>query len=1077
MTHFNTLKLLLLLLLCNCILLTDAQKLHILKDINESTDANPQNASSYLANTSFTTSMGLAYFSADDGIHGNELWVSDGTSAGTKIVKDITPGQSGTQIRNITRFRTGVIFSTLTSTRVYEVWVSDGTEAGTKKIYHTGESLYDIFIPALFTAVGNETIYFVATGNQLWKTDGTVAGTQMVANFNTADFGYGGAIDNLVSFNGRLFFTLITSNYGAELWSTDGTKQGTGIYKDIFPGFGGSNPIHLTVVNNTLLFFATEDGNAYKLWQTKGDAADIIAVPQSSGSQIGYTGPGIAFTFNNAMCFNGGTGLYKYVPGSADGITKLNNINANQYAVVNNNIFFIADQALWVADGSPALPTILKSEKIQNMAAVGDNLYFTIDKGVNGVELWRSGGTIANTYLVKGNFPQTSNTAPAYLTGVGNTLLFAANDGITGNELWRSDGTTGGTALLKDINKTATASASPDLSKVRQQIINNNQLLFSATTPQYGNELYVTDGTTGGTKLLKNIAPGAADGLGLNGTPIGIGPAYFTNFKSYSYFFAAKSDSILRVWRTDGTVAGTQQVDSFTQTYYSDPPQVINMIAGKNHLYYYVNRNGRGWIYSTDGNSARQLALGDMDISTIFRNPELAITGDTLFFAFGQDNTGQGFGKELWMTDGTVANTKQVKNIYADPYKSSNPTNLFAFKGKVYFSANDGTGNYLWTSDGSEAGTRLFKKVSLLQPPFVVSNYVNSNPATISGNKAFFTANDSVHGFELWVTDGTTDGTMMVKDINSGAGHGRVGNMVDVNGMLYFFADDGVHGEELWKSDGTAAGTVMVKDMAPGKVDAYGYCMTAGKNNLLYFYYNMAIWQSDGTVQGTKAVDDFTLSGINTFGGMFIVNDKVIVSGSSYQYGGELFSATTAALPVTLLSFTGALVKNDAQLTWKTANEVNSDYFIIERSFTGTAFNNIGKIMAAGNTATEHIYKLTDADVTSLGTNTLYYRLQQVDKDGKRTYSNVIMLTVNNIDITVGPNPAHNTAYLRSSVNINNATVVLTDMNGHVLYTAKQSLQAGVQVPINVSGFAAGIYNVSIQAANIPARQFKLALQ
>ena len=88
------------------------------------------------------------------------------------------------------------------------------------------------------------------------------------------------------------------------------------------------------------------------------------------------------------------------------------------------------------------------------------------------------------------------------------------------------------------------------------------------------------------------------------------------------------------------------------------------------------------------------------------------------------------------------------------------------------------------------------------------------------GNTVYFRANDGANGgnnYELWKSDGTASGTMMVKDINvSGNGASWHNNVAVIGNTLYFTADDGTNGNELWKTDGTASGTVMVKDINSG---------------------------------------------------------------------------------------------------------------------------------------------------------------------------------------------------------------------------------------------------------------------
>ena len=162
-------------------------------------------------------------------------------------------------------------------------------------------------------------------------------------------------------------------------------------------------------------------------------------------------------------------------------------------------------------------------------------------------------------------------------------------------------------------------------------------------------------------------------------------------------------------------------------------------------------------------------------------------------------------------SEGTVL----VKDIR--PGGGSHPFNLTNINGTLFFSVQDQTGGALWKSDGTAEGTVQLKN---FDSPRCLDCYISLwNLIDVNG-RLFFIAYDDAHGYELWTSDGTADGTVLVKDIRPG----RIGeypesswpgSFTHVNGMLFFTADDGVNGPELWKSDGTAEGTILVKDNVP----------------------------------------------------------------------------------------------------------------------------------------------------------------------------------------------------------------------------------------------------------------------
>src|SRR5262249_18091383 len=131
----------------------------------------------------------------------------------------------------------------------------------------------------------------------------------------------------------------------------------------------------------------------------------------------------------------------------------------------------------------------------------------------------------------------------------------------------------------------------------------------------------------------------------------------------------------------------------------------------------------------------------------------------------------------------------------------------------VFFTAESlFDGRELWKTDGTSTGTVLVKDIG-------PGSGFSSNPSFLTpvGSTLYFSAFDAAT--ELWKSDGTTPGTVMVKRINTAdpALHGsRPSALTSFNGNLYFMASDGIHGTELWKSDGTEAGTMLVKDLQPG---------------------------------------------------------------------------------------------------------------------------------------------------------------------------------------------------------------------------------------------------------------------
>jgi ELWxxDGT repeat protein len=264
----------------------------------------------------------LLFFSAYDDIHGRELWCTDGTAAGTHMVKDIQPG-SDNGIGDYFQLTSGVMDGILyfrgnDGVSGIELWRSDGTEAGTYLLKDVNAGPFDSSVGYL-TAV-NGTLFFTAgAGSQLWRSDGTTAGTELVRSFVS--------VASLCAFNNRLYFAADPDNSGAELWKSNGTSVGTVLVKDINGAFGASLPCNFHATTNALYFMASTD-LGWELWKTTGTSASTVLVKDIN-------------------------------PGGGNGI--------------------------------------LSSYSDVVTTSLGDTLYFRANDGVNGYQLWRTTGTEAST--------------------------------------------------------------------------------------------------------------------------------------------------------------------------------------------------------------------------------------------------------------------------------------------------------------------------------------------------------------------------------------------------------------------------------------------------------------------------------------------------------------------------------------------------------------------------------------------------------------------------------------------------------------------------------------------------------
>jgi ELWxxDGT repeat protein len=762
------------------------------------------------------------FFVADDGLHGPEIWKSDGTAAGTALVRDLIPHNNFvSRIHGLAGLDGLLLFSlsTFYPTDREELWRSDGTAAGTFLLAE-----FDLansngsFAPLLrsggklFFSVGNS-----AYSREIWTTDGTVAGTALLK-----DAGYDNAREAAET-GGRVLFTAYGPE-GSELWASDGTQAGTVLLKDLNPGAGSSSPNDLTVLGEEVFFF-TYDGAVKTLWRSNGTAAGTLPV--------------------------------KPVPS-----------NSAMLTATEDRLFFFSSCELWTSDGTQAgtvpVETIQPSSDCPwyavpyPLAEGGAELLFVANDGIHGEELWKSDGSPAGTTLVADLNPGIASSLSEFLPALfagGRWYFQRYEGGFGGLQLWTTDGTAAGTRRLQ-INHQPSPSGllvntRGELKGPRAFFDLNGTLLFPGSDDATGGaDLWRSDGTVAGTSLVKALHNSFGS------------PGEFTRVGDTVFF--RSNDIAASLWKTDGTPAGTQRLYEYWNLHGAPYFFTYLTVFGNNLLFlgpwsdefiddviksdgtpegtqvlpfffgypYYVVSLGNVFLvqagfegdelFKSDGTAAGTARLGSIVARQPVAEPELSssVRDGVLLFAGTTSETGE----ELWRSDGTEAGTFLLAETVPGP--DSKPLGPFAVAGATLFFA--AAGNELWKNDG--AGTGLVR--TLPGDPVI-----GIRSLTPLGAKVYFSYDDGEHGRELWVSDGTEAGTRMVEDLLPGPGSSHPRQLHVEGNILLFSATDGVHGVEPWRSDGTALGTRMLQDIAPGALPSSPVEFTASGPNV-YFAAN-----------------------------------------------------------------------------------------------------------------------------------------------------------------------------------------------------------------------------------------------
>ncbi len=746
------------------------------------------------------------------------VWATTPEPRPAHLVADLTPGFAPSEPASTPAYAS---FTAVNGRVIYQafcsLWSTDGTAAGISRL----APLCTEGGGGVIATTGSSpqrVAFFTPASGRLWSTDGTAEKTFPLGEV-TVGHGFAGVDRPLLGPGGReLFFEGCTEAHGCEPWRSDGTPEGTVMLGDLRRGPEGSNPSNFSFDGHRVLFSIHG-----AVWATDGSPRGTIQLFPAEGDVLWLKphGPEIFFqTYSGVWVFDK---RYRKT-------RKLLNHGSAKYTGVS-----FAE-------------------------AAGRLLLIPFDVEVPVLALWTTDGTGAGTHRLGPRF----TGGLGELAGVGSRVVFSATnrEGFFPDlELWFLDpemraperfaGCPGGCPTLDPLQDYV--DRAPLLAPFK------GHLLFAGRDSRHGTELWSTDGTPQGTRLLKDLCPGACDG-----TPLG-----FKVFEDRLLFLDAKRN----LWATDGTEAGTIRLASQPPVVNPSLPFPVDaaVIDGRIVFNGFDPRHG-AQVWVSDLTPEGTAPLTQTGFSLAAGSDVRAPTALGARIVFGIDD---GTASSLWASDGTAAGTVRLPPADAPCCSGGIPLGgpLFFFQsgarlfrtdgtaegtqpildlgaGKVLISTgflgdrrllaiaepSPGTGPAeLWTSDGTAQGTRKLLTLPSGGFPEVFM--------ALGSQTLFFFGG-------LWRTDGTVAGTLPIQDELEFASF-RPGPFF--HGKVFFLARNRQGSIDLWGSDGTAGGTGFL-----GQETAFPRPSSPSDavvfRDALYFidWSDQMLWHSDGTAAGTR---------------------------------------------------------------------------------------------------------------------------------------------------------------------------------------------------------------------------------
>jgi ELWxxDGT repeat protein len=525
------------------------------------------------------------------------------------------------------------------------LFVSDGTTTGTRRLLDLCSS------PCRFSNLRPEggEVYFYghdpARGATLWASDGTATGTRLLIDFGHAEpFGssYLPPSPSLAVLGSRVVTVGFEPQSGLEPWALDRHGGGGQLLADIARGGEpGSFPEDAVALGDRLLFKAWDGEKKAAIWATLESAATTVKLADFPSSLLSLYDPppSIALVGDRAFLNLGDLWVTDGTPGGTVRLTELGAATGGlrvTSAIVNCSgqaVFAVSDPQhtqLWSSDGTPEgtlAHGLILPFAVFELTAVGEDLYFWgNDGGPSRWEIWKTDCALTKLRRLT-NLDDFLGTPPPGFARSGAFAYFLLPEPSGGSALWRSDGTRKGTVKVP----------SPEMDGVAQRPKayvpreDGTLLLFTE-----GDRLrfWTTDGTAAGTALVRELDPGSTL---QEVVPGGAGSVEFLVWNFYA------NPSGFRLYRTDGTPQGTHGLIDFAALGLA---YVANVTRAGGHLFFAA---GSAWddteLWESDGTQETTRRFQEIAPGSQSSSPRpLAVAGSRLYLSAGDGL----HGRELW---------------------------------------------------------------------------------------------------------------------------------------------------------------------------------------------------------------------------------------------------------------------------------------------------------------------------------------------------------------------------------------------------------------------------------------------